>query len=257
MKNTMLKRKQSINNDDWLDAVSNIENIVSKEEIDKLVSVTIKQMKKETNRKNVAYAWSGGKDSIVLGKICESINIDKCMIGICDLEYREFLEWVNDNKPKNCTIVNTKQDIEWLKKHPQMLFPQSSTIASKWFSIVQHKAQKQYYKDNNLDMILLGRRKADGNYVGKQSNIYTDGKGVTRFSPLSDWKHEHILAYIHYYSLSLPPFYKWGNGYKCGTHAWPARQYTGNVQKAWDEVIAIQPDLINIKTELEGTNEND
>ena len=41
----------------------------------------------------------------------------------------------------------------------------------------------------------------------------TDGKGITRFSPLSDWSHEHILAFIHYHQLPLPPIYGWANGY--------------------------------------------
>ena len=78
---------------------------------------------------------------------------------------------------------------------------------------MQHRGQAIYYKEHQLDMIMLGRRKADGNYVGKGSNIYTDSKGVTRYSPLSDWTHEEILAFIHYYKIPLPPFYEWSNGY--------------------------------------------
>ena len=30
-----------------------------------------------------------------------------------------------------------------------------------WFHIVQHRGQAKYYKENNLDMLLLGRRRAD------------------------------------------------------------------------------------------------
>ncbi|WP_206458687.1 phosphoadenosine phosphosulfate reductase domain-containing protein [Anaerovorax sp. IOR16] len=251
MKKTALKRKQNMSNDDWILANNHIETLVSKEELDLLVSITADEIKKATEGKKVAYAWSGGKDSVVLGAICESVGIENCVIGLCNLEYAAFVEWVSKNKPMKCTVINTGQDLEWLKSHPNMLFPQDSGTAAKWFSIVQHRAQKKYYKENKLDMLLLGRRKADGNYVGRKSNIYTDGKGITRFSPLADWKHEHILAFIHYFKLPLPPFYDWENGFKCGTHPWAARQHTQSKEIGWKEVMTIQPDLVNAKKQME------
>lgn len=104
---------------------------------------------------------------------------------------------------------------------PRNAVPQDSKTAAQWFSIVQHRAQRLYFKAHKLDSIILGRRRADGNYVGRKSNIYTDVKGITRFSPLSDWSHEHILAFIHYHQLPLPPIYGWANGYLCGTHPGP------------------------------------
>lgn len=114
----------------------------------------------------------------------------------------------------------------------------------KRLDIVQHRAQREYFKAHELDVIILGRRRADGNYVGRNSNIYTDGKGVTRFSPLAAWKHEHILAYIHYHQLPLPPIYGWKNGYLCGTHPWPARQWTGSIENGWREVYDIDPGIV-------------
>ena len=76
------------------------------------------------------------------------------------------------------------------------------------------------------------------------SSVYTDGNGVTRFSPLADWKHDHILAYIHYFNLPLPPIYGWKNGYLCGTHPWPARQWTGSKENGWKEVFDIDPSIV-------------
>lgn len=252
MENKALGKKQSISNDDWIIAMGNIENSVSKEELDLLVAITVDEIKKTVKNKNVAYAWSGGKDSLVLGVICEMAGISNSVIGVCDLEYRDFIKWIEDNKPQNCTVINTGQNLDWLKAHPNMLFPQDSATAAKWFAVVQHTAQRKYYKEKNLDMILLGRRKADGNYVGRKANTYTDEKDVTRYSPIADWKHEQVLAFIHYYKLAMPPIYDWYNGYKCGTHPWPARQHTQNVEDAWQEVIAIQPDLADVKRSMEG-----
>lgn len=239
-----LGKKQSIKNGDWLETVNHIEELVPREELDELVATTVEEIRRQTSGKKAAYAWSAGKDSLVLGELCRMADITDCMMGICNLEYPAFMAWVQEHKPDGLKIINTGQDLEWLGKHLEMLFPQDSKMASKWFSIVQHRAQARYYKDQNLDLILLGRRRADGNYCGRGSNIYTDGKGVTRYSPLASWKHEAVLAYIHYYSVPMPPLYGWSNGYLCGTHPWPARQHTETEENAWKEVFEIDPGIV-------------
>ncbi|MEJ5966236.1 phosphoadenosine phosphosulfate reductase family protein [Flavonifractor porci] len=239
-----LGRKQRITNDTWLEAVASIESVVSREELADLSALAIQDIKSKAKGKRAAYAWSGGKDSIVLGKLCEAAGVTDSMIGVCDLEYPAFAAWIESNKPNGCEVINTHQDLDWLAAHPEMLFPQSSAAAGRWFSIVQHRAQRIYSKTHGLDLIILGRRRADGNYVGRGSNIYTDGKGVTRFSPLADWTHEQILAFIHYHQLPVPPIYGWPNGYLCGTHPWPARQWTGSVENGWREVYDIDPTIV-------------
>ena len=245
-----LGRKQRMSNDAWLKAMEEIESLVSREELDALTATTIQDIQDKTAGKIAAYAWSGGKDSIVLAKICEQAGIARSMMGICDLEYPAFLSWAQEHKPDGCEIVNTGQGLEWLSKHPEMLFPKDSETAARWFSIVQHRAQRIYCKNEKVDILILGRRRADGNYVGRKSNIYTDGKGVTRYSPLADWSHEHILAFIHYHDLALPPIYGWQNGYLCGTHPWPARQWTGSEENGWREVYNIDPNVVITAAEL-------
>lgn len=242
--NKVLGRKQSIKNSEWLEAVKNIEDLVSKQELDERIGKTIEDIKAKVVNKKAAFAWSGGKDSIVLQAICSMAGIDDCVLVVCDLEYPAFTKWVEDHKPKKLTIVNTGQDLKWLAAHPQMLFPQDSKTAAQWFHIVQHRGQARYYKDNNLDIMLLGRRRADGNYVGKGDNIYTNGQGITRYSPLADWSHEEMLAMIHYYELELPPIYEWNNGYLCGTHQWAARQWTGSIENGWKEVYEIDKTIV-------------
>lgn len=240
-----IKKKQATNEKDWLVTIENIESIISKNHIDLLINATVMDILIKTDGKKAAYSWSGGKDSIVLGYVCELAEIKDCIFAYCDLEYKQFMDWIKANKPSGCEMVNTGQDLEWLSKHKEMLFPQESKTAAKWFKIVQHKGQEIYYRKHQLDMLLLGRRKADGNYVGKGSNIYTNSKGITRYSPLADWTHEEILACIHYYDLPIPPIYNWKNGYICGTHNWAARQWTGNEANGWKEVYEIEPDIVH------------
>ena len=238
------RKKQKLSNEEWIEAVSKIEELVSFSEITELSEKTVRIIEETTENKESAFAWSGGKDSIVLADLCEKAKINKSMIALSGLEYPTFEKWCIENSPEGCTVIRTGQDLKWLSEHQFMLFPQESSTASHWFSIVQHSAQRKYFKDKNLEMILLGRRKADGNYVGKGTNIYSDSKGVTRFSPLSEWEHKHILAYIHYFKLQLPPIYEWANGYVCGTHPWPARQHTGSEENGWREVYSIDKSIV-------------
>ena len=105
--------------------------------------MTVEEIRERTAGKRAAYAWSAGKDSLVLGEICEKSEINDCMMAVCDLEYPAFRRWVDRHKPKGLEIINTGQDLEWLSKHPNMLFPQDSATAAKWFSIVQHRAQEK------------------------------------------------------------------------------------------------------------------
>ncbi len=241
---TALGRKQRIPNDEWLRAMANIESYVSRGELDDLIAGAVTEIKAMTSGKNAAFAWSGGKDSLVLERLCALAGITECVMVISNLEYRAFLQWVTDHMPFDLEVICTGQDLEWLARHPEMLFPQDSGTAAKWFHIVQHAGQARYFKNRKCDILLLGRRKADGNYVGKGSNCYTDGHGITRYSPLADWSHEAVLAFIHYFNVPLPPFYSWPNGYYCGTHSWPARQWTGSVENGWKEVYGIDPEIV-------------
>lgn len=242
--NNILGRKQRIKNSEWLNAMENIESLVSKKDLESLVKKTVADIKKKTKGKKAAFAWSAGKDSLVLGQICHMAGINACVLVVCNLEYPAFLKWVEGNKPPELEIINTGQDLRWLSNHPHMLFPQDSKTAAQWFHIVQHRGQARYYKDHELDVLLLGRRRVDGNYVGKGENIYTNGQGVTRYSPLSEWSHEQVLAFIHYYNVALPPIYEWKNGYLCGTHPWAARQWTGSVENGWKEIYEIDRSVV-------------
>lgn len=238
----ILGKKQNIKNEDWLYTVEHIEELVSREEIELLEAITVDEIRKATKGKKAAYAWSGGKDSIVLSELCRKAGIMDCMIGVCNLEYPVFLEWIKNNKPEGLEVVNTEQGVEWLSKHSNLLFPQKSSTVARWYSIVQHSAQKKYYRKKKLDMILLGRRTADGNYTGK-NGLYTNQEGITRYSPIYHWKHEAVLAYIYYNGLSLPPVYNWEDGYKQGTHPWPVRLCRSK-KEGWEAVYKIDRSIV-------------
>jgi len=243
MKSTVGK-KQSAYNSAFVALAANIEQYVSRAEIDNLVDRTVAEIRRVTAGKRAAYAWSGGKDSIALGGVCRLAGVTPCLLGMTSLEYPEMLAWLTDNMPDELTVINTGQDLNWLAKNLQMLFPQDAKTAATWFKQVQHRAQEQYYRQERLDLIILGRRRADGNYCGAPGeNVYTS-KGVTRYSPIWQWGHEHVIAFNHYYGLPCPPIYTWPNGFVVGTGAWAARQYTGSIENGWREVFSIDPSVV-------------
>jgi len=241
-----LGRKQTSSHEDWVQVMDNIERIVPKRELDNLLDRSVEDVKKKTKGKKTAFAWSGGKDSIALEGVMKEAGVHECLMGMSNLEYPQFLRWVTDYMPDGLEVINTGQDLKWLAKHQDMLFPQDSTTAAKWFKMIQHKAQEKYFEKHQLEIIILGRRKADGNYIGKKGeNLYTNRQGITRFSPIADWTHEHILAYLHYYYENpLPPFYSWPRGYRCGTHSWAARQWCNGIMDGWREVYTIDQDIV-------------
>ena len=242
MANYILKSKNHNSQEKWIEVYKNIEQYITKEEIDKKINNTVSKIKKMIKNKNVAYAWSGGKDSLALQVVMEKAGINKGLIGICEeLEYPSFLRYIKENIPAGIEIINIPIKYEYLQKNTELIFPKKSLYASKWFQMIQHKAQDRYFKENKLDMLILGRRKQDGNYVG-QENIYTKKDGITRYSPLADWKHEDILATIHYYKMELPKIYFMHNGFNIGTHVVLAR--TGETEKCLEDIYQHEKEIL-------------
>ena len=240
---SVIGRKQSATDDAlWRYVAENIEEYVSRSELLQAVTETVRRIAETTDGKRVAFAWSGGKDSIVLADLCRLAGVNRSVFAHTDLEYPEFLEWCLEHKPENCEVINTKQDISWLVEHSEMLFPKG-TDQQKWYQIVQRRAFTEFFFREGLDMLIVGHRKADGNVVGS-GGVIKKKSGETRWAPLSNWSHEMILAYIHYNKLELPPIYSWKSGYRCGTHPWPSRMGMKTVEQGFQEVYEINPQIV-------------
>lgn len=240
-----LARKQQLTDPSlWRAARARARTTWPDRELDALIDRTVDHIRRTTAGKHAAYGWSGGKDSIALGWVCRQAGIDECMLAISNLEFPAFLTWVTDHMPDGLTVLNTGPDLAWLRDHPHMLFPQGMD-GSRWFRLVNHKGQDRYVHQQHLDMLLLGRRHADGNHTGPKGQIsYTNREGITRYSPLAHWPHEAVFALIDRERLSMPPCYDWPRGYQVGTGSWPARQWTRDTDHGFEEVWSIDPDVI-------------
>lgn len=246
MKPAALGRKQRESTEDFWETFRTLPEWYDRGRLERLIDAAVAELRGYARGRRVAYAWSGGKDSQALRLVAERAGITDCILAISDLEYPEFLRWATDHMPEGLTVLNTGQDLLWLARNREMLFPRDANTAARWFRIVQHAAQRDYFRQMRLDMLLLGRRWADGNYTGPSgTTIYKDRAGVVRQSPIAGWTHEDVLAAIRLYDLPLAPCYGWPRGFRVGTGSWPARQWTLSEEHGWTEVHAIDPDVVH------------
>lgn len=236
----MLKSKKYVKEHEWIETFENIEKYVTKKHIDDLTRKTKDEIKQRIGRKKAAVSWSAGKDSIVLGALCSDIS--NWFIALSRLEYPDFEKWLNENSPKQLEKVYVELDLKWLSKNREMLFPNDSKILGKWYRIIQHKIQREYCKKNGIEIVLLGRRKKDGNYIGKDKE-YTKN-GVIYYTPIAEWTHEEVFGFLHYNGCALPKIYDYPDGYKNGTHVWPSRAMKTNKIETWREIYDIDKNIV-------------
>lgn len=234
--------KHRSTNDQWLYAAWHIEELVSEKEVETYADWAKERIEKMTRGKHAAFAYSGGKDSIVLADLCRQVGINEGYFAYCDLDYPAFIDWIRKNKPAGVTMMHTGYDLDWLAEHQELIFARGA-IGQRWHMISQRGPFTKMFFDNNLDVLLMGHRTIDANVCGSEGLIKKN-TGEVRYAPLHDWPHELLLGYIHYHKLPLPPIYGWKDGYTQGTHAWPERDYCDTLEQGYREVYNIDPDII-------------
>lgn len=239
----VLGRKQTSKNDDWIYAWEHIEELISLAEVKSYADASLKEILRTVAGKNVAYAYSGGKDSIVLADLCEKAGISTGYFAYCDLDYPAFVAWVREHKPTGVQMMHTGYGLDWLYHHQRLIFAEGQ-LGQRWHQISQRGPFTKMFFDNHLDMLIVGHRTIDGNFCGPDGFIRKQ-TGEVRYSPLRNWPHEALLGYIHYNSLPLPPIYQWKDGFVQGTHAWPEREFcSDDIMKGYREVYEIDPSIV-------------
>ena len=239
----VLGRKQVSTNSQWLEAVSNIENLISADEVENFARRAVDNIREAVGGKKAAYGWSGGKDSIALGDLCRRAGVKDCFFGHCDLEFPAFLNWALAHMPDGCVEINTHVNLEWLAAHPDMLFVDDAERLNRWYGMVQRQAFSQYFSTNTPSILAVGHRVMDGNVCGKDGYIRKKS-GEVRYSPLADWPHEAVLGYIHYHDMELPPTYTWEDGYVFGPTPWPIWGHPKSQADGWRMIYELDPTIL-------------
>jgi 3'-phosphoadenosine 5'-phosphosulfate sulfotransferase (PAPS reductase)/FAD synthetase len=252
MHKQVLKSKRSFTDKQCREVFNNIPEYVSKDHIQKITEKASQDIQ-ETIQKYPHYsiAFSGGKDSLPLLDICNKLGYYDSFIILTQIEFPDFETWIQNNiqkYPGQMDIHRTHHDIEWIKKHPQHLFTNHTN-----YLLAQQGGK--YFKQKNLDIVIAGARKIDGNVSNPDGHI-TNKKGYHRYFPLYNWTHEEVLAYIYYYNLELPPIYQHEDGFTRGTGNWTKRPPKGLIH-GWKMTEKADPNLIKLglKHNLPGIHE--
>jgi 3'-phosphoadenosine 5'-phosphosulfate sulfotransferase (PAPS reductase)/FAD synthetase len=246
---SLIGRKQNSVQSQWVVAWQSISASPDRERANGLIAEAAHRIRARLLVSNgpAVISWSGGKDSLALEIVCRMVGLDRCVIVLSRLEFPAFERWVRDFGPPRLDIERREQvDLDWLRDHPEMLFPKDSRTASRWYALVQHTGQRSYAKRNRIDLMLMGRRSAEGNYLGRRLQHgceYRDREGFHRYSPLADWTHEDVLHVLAANDVALPPLYSWPRGFRVGTGPWAKRRVASHAQ-GWREVLAIDPSVI-------------
>src|SRR3954466_8504926 len=98
----------------WRDA----SRLVGSRRLSSLTSQTLREIRNRCKHRPAAYAWSGGKDSLVLEHLCRRAGVAHGVMVITDLEYPAFLRWVTDAMPPGLTVIRRPLDLRWLSQNP-------------------------------------------------------------------------------------------------------------------------------------------
>lgn len=249
----MLNKKQQIaDNSEWLKAFEKCTDSITRAEIAALEYRTIQLIRKVANHyRKPCSGWIAGKDSLVLDRILQKAGIRYTPImwrGVN--EYPSMVEWIAENKPRNLIEeVIGKYSLEFLETHPDYLFCSNGT-RQKWMSTKWTRQRKDIAK-HGFDLFITGRRLKDGNICGTKESGYVvekEGSSYATFSPLAEWSHEQLLAYIKYENILLPPFYTYKRGFLIGSVAmgeWTERPMLDKTEdEVWDELYEIDPSIV-------------
>lgn len=244
MKN-ILKAKHFNSEEAWQYVWNNYTEFRTRDETENLIQKTVTEVKKVCAGHKPAYAWSGGKDSIALQIVCEDAGINNGFCAYNQLFFSESIRFFFENKPKGIIMIDTGEDYEWLAKHPSFLFPPSSS--NNWSNKTHLKCQRDYMKAYGADLILMGKRTQDGNWVPKQSLINVGANGVPVYCPIREWSHEDVICAIRYRGKNISSFYfREGGGFHYGDTKFalmsPMKGET--VYDAWNRIYKLEPEKV-------------
>ena len=239
--------KQSSSDADWREVWEHISSSPDRERARWLVGTAAGALQ-DVLKGPTVYAWSGGKDSLALQAVAQAAGVADCFLVTTPLEWPSFNQYVAEHAPHDLTVVKRSGvNHAWLRENPHMIFPATSDRASQWFKIVQHTGQRSYCKANGVEHLLLGRRRADGNYLGLDLGGgvygYKDRDGFQRVCPIAEGSHEDVLTVIAAYGYALPPIYDHPDGFRHRTVPWAAHRYA-TPGEGWDTTYKIDPTVV-------------
>ncbi len=242
---TVLLRKGSFTNQEVQNVWENIEDYVSRSEAEEAIGKAVEEVQEvlEIVKMPTSFCWSGGKDSLALETVVNAAGLSGGA-GVCgvaaDIEVPSALSWYRAHRPEGVVEFNKDEyDFDWLAANPQFIFPTGGKEVQIFTNTVTRWSQHKFLTENGRHLMLLGRRRSDGNWFPATPYNIHDSAGGLWFSPIRSWTHELTLAVIHYAGMTIPPVYSWSRGWQTGTGPWPGWR----MNDGWDYLAEVDPDL--------------
>jgi 3'-phosphoadenosine 5'-phosphosulfate sulfotransferase (PAPS reductase)/FAD synthetase len=187
---------------------------------------------------NSLLAYSGGKDGLVVSHL---VNRVAPIPGVCETSF--YFDKQEEDIRATAERLGIKVvyrdslDFDWLRRHPDFLFSDSSSIRSRTFAIRQQSTVAREVRRGSYTAAIYGRRTEENTVKAER---YT-AKGFEQFHPIREWKTSHIWEYIEKHKIGIPWFYttplndKMGNGPFISLRASAA----GGKEAAWELVESL------------------
>lgn len=238
----ILASKSIVTFDDFDWVRHHIEELISFEECKAKVDKAVAEVKSLIKGKKAGYCWSGGKDSLALQVIMEQAGVVPCVLCTCHEMSPSVLKWNEENAPKGLEIsFNEKLTKQYIKEHIDKVFPTTNRDRCWWYKQLRWDAQKKFVKKHSLEICFWGRRSQDNNmcYRNGSKHYYDEKIGCIHSNIIADWKHEDVIAAIHYYLNDKYPAYYDVRDCKNGM---PEHLFWFE-RHSWADVINFYPDL--------------
>lgn len=176
---------------------------------------------------DLCYAWSGGKDSLVIEWLCRAAGVSGGILYVpnLDVEWTFMQSWWEQELPIDCSIYrDAGLNLGFYQRHPHLLTAYNAG-ANQHYNMPKWTAQFAYAEGRKAQAIIMGRRTIDGNPCGPHG-VSGGRNGVQVLNPIYDWSHEDVLAFIRYKKLVLPPTYFMPNGFHLNNQRWIASKPT-------------------------------
>lgn len=235
----MLKAKHYNTQSEWMYVWNHYDEIRTRAQTEELIAETVEEIHAVCDGKNAAYAWSGGKDSIALQIVCEDAGIKKGFCCYNDLYFKQSIEFFKTHRPEGIELYDSGEDIAWLAKHQDMLFPK---VPHRWNERTHLKYQPIYCQKEGVDILMMGKRRQDMNFVAKDV-VAKSKDGVNIYCPIRKWTHEDVICAIRYRNKELSPIYFSENGFHYGDTKFAVMNPLKGerFEDAWKRIYAIEP----------------
>jgi len=161
----------------------------------------------ESNHKNIAVSFSGGKDSLVVLDLAIRVGVTNFVFADTTIEFPTTLDYIDEiERYYGIKITRVRAPNDFFEIVDKIGFPSRRL---RWCcDVFKFSPLTHYARANNIDGFITGLRSSESNkradYSKKDDNPLVS---VSQINPILEWKKEDVWNYIEKYNLPSNPLY--------------------------------------------------